>query len=494
MWYTNTDIELRPDPLGAFFLWAATDMATGVPKRRPENGGPASVGLTYPNKRAVEEVLSTPPSTVSAMGCGDLSAIPELSNRLYFGDNLPILARLAQDSSVAKKVRLVYIDPPFATQTVFHSRKLAHAYEDTLAGTDFIEFLRHRLILLRSLLAEDGSIYVHLDDKMVFHIKIVLDEIFGAQNFRNCITRKKCNSKNYTRKQYGNIADYILFYTKSDSYVWNKPLEAWTKERAKEYQYVDPKTNRLFMKVPVHAPGIRNGETGKPWRGVAPPPGKHWQFPPSTLDEMDARGDIYWSSNNNPRRKVYLDESAGVGVQDIWLDFKDAHNQNIPITGYPTEKNPGLLSRIVNASSRPGDLVLDCFSGSGTTLAVADGLGRRWIGIDNGEEAMRTTLTRFENGLEPMGDFVSERVAASDDEPQGSLSLFSRAPSEADAAKSNTAHKPIRDYVLFAEDARAETAMEYVRAFGLSPCQSLRRTAHAGGESDRPSTTYGLRP
>ncbi len=465
-------------------LGVVTRMATGVPKKRAESGGSASVSLNFHNKRAVEEVLSTPPSTVSPVGLGNLNANPEASNRLYFGENLSMLAGLAQDSSVAQKVRLVYIDPPFATQTIFHSRKLEHAYEDTLAGTGYIEFLRQRLILLRSLLAEDGSIYVHLDDKMVFHIKIVMDEIFGAENFRNCITRKKCNSKNYTRNQYGNIADYILFYTKSDNYVWNKPLEPWTKERAKEYQYVDPKTNRLFMKVPVHAPGVRNGETGKPWRGVVPPPGKHWQFPPSTLDEMDARGDIYWSSNNNPRRKVYLDESAGVGVQDIWLAFKDAHNQNILITGYPTEKNPALLARIVNASSQPGDLVLDCFSGSGTTLAVADGLGRRWIGIDNGEEAVRTTLKRFENGLEPMGDFVSEREAASDDEPQGSLSLFSQAPNGPDAAKSNTAHKPIRNYVLFAEEARVEKAMEYVRTFGLSPCRSLRRTAHAGEQMD----------
>jgi adenine-specific DNA-methyltransferase len=459
-------------------------MATGVPKRRPENGGPASVSLTYPNKRAVEEVLSTPPSTVSPVGLGNLNANPEASNRLYFGENLSILAGLAQDSSVAKKVRLVYIDPPFATQTVFHSRKLAHAYEDTLAGTEYIEFLRHRLILLRSLLAEDGSIYVHLDDKMLFHIKMVMDEIFGVENFRNCITRKKCNPKNYTRRQYGNIADYILFYTKSDNYVWNKPLEPWTKERAKEYQYVDPKTNRLFMKVPVHAPGIRNGETGKPWRGVEPPPGKHWQFPPSTLDEMDARGDIYWSPSGNPRRKVYLDESAGVGVQDIWLDFRDAHNQNILITGYPTEKNPALLTRIITASSEPGDLVLDSFSGSGTTLAVADSLERRWIGIDNGEEAVRTTLKRFEHGLKPMGDFVSERETGSDDNTQISLNLFSQAPNGSDAAeKSSSPHKPIRDYVLFAEEARVDKAMDLIREFGLSQCRSLKRVARAGNQN-----------
>jgi adenine-specific DNA-methyltransferase len=245
---------------------------------------------------------------------------------------------------------------------------------------------------------------------MVFHIKILMDEIFGADNFRNCITRKKSNPKNYTRKQYGNIADYILFYTKSSEYVWNKQVEPWTQERAREYQYVDAATGRRYMKVPVHAPGIRNGETGKAWRGMMPPPGKHWQFPPSTLDELDARGEIYWSKNGNPRRKVYLDENPGVSLQDIWLDYRDAHNQMVHISGYPTEKNINLLRRIVEASSNPGDIVLDCFAGSGTTLVAADSLGRDWIGVDNSVEAIRTMLHRFEHGTEPMGDFVGKQT------------------------------------------------------------------------------------
>lgn len=124
---------------------------------------------------------------------------------------------------------------------------------------------------------------------------------------------------------------------------------------------------------------------------------------------MDARGEIYWSPNGNPRRKIYLDASSGVPVQDIWLEFRDAHNQNIEITGYPTEKNPALLARIIEASSNPGDLVLDCFAGSGTTLAVASQLNRRWIGIDNSVEAISTTLRRFAKGLEPMGDFVNRQ-------------------------------------------------------------------------------------
>ncbi|HMV48799.1 MAG TPA: DNA methyltransferase, partial [Blastocatellia bacterium] len=204
--------------------------------------------------------------------------------------------------------------------------------------------------------------------------------------------------------------DYILFYTKSDRYVWNRPVESWTTERAaKEYQYVEPETGRRYKKVPIHAPGTRNGATGTPWRGMMPPPGKHWQYSPAKLDEMDARGEIYWSPTGNPRRKVYLDNSAGIPLQDIWLDVRDAHNQNIHVTGYPTEKPAELLRRIVQASSNPNDLVLDCFAGSGTTLAVASELGRRWIGIDNSPEAIKTMLSRFRTGMEPMGDFVTHR-------------------------------------------------------------------------------------
>ena len=143
-------------------------------------------------------------------------------NRLYWGDNYPILLHLLNDDSIRGKVRLVYIDPPFSTNSVYESRSLDHAYHDNLTGANFLEFLRERLVLLYELLADDGSIYVHLDGNMAFQIKIIMDEIFGTKHFRSWITRKKCNRKNYTRKSYGNISDYILFYTKGDNYVWHR--------------------------------------------------------------------------------------------------------------------------------------------------------------------------------------------------------------------------------------------------------------------------------
>lgn len=162
-----------------------------------------------------------------------------------------------------------------------------------------------------------------------------------------------------------------------------------------------------------------------------PPPGKHWQFTPKKLDEMDEKGEIFWSKNGNPRRKVYLDNSKGIPVQDIWLEYRDAHNQNIKITGYPTEKNPDLLARIIQTSSNPNDLVLDSFSGSGTTLAVASNLERKWIGIDNSSEAIATTLKRFAQGCKPMGDFGNsiKTCKQTDIIQHEQLSLFENIPS-----------------------------------------------------------------
>ncbi|MDR2786832.1 MAG: site-specific DNA-methyltransferase [Candidatus Accumulibacter sp.] len=433
-------------------------MSVPIPGKGKRNGNnqedfteTAGFCLEYPGKKSAEEILATPAGKYVpnvAHGNGE--------NRLYHADNLQVLAALTQDDSVTGNVRLVYIDPPFATAAAFESRKQEHAYDDHLVGPAFVEALRERLILIHRLLADDGSLYLHLDERMTFHIRIILDEIFGKKNFRNCITRKKCNPKNYTRKTYGNVADYILFYTKSDSYVWNRPVEQWDEAKVmKEYQYVDP-DGRRYKKVPVHAPGVRNGETGKEWRGKMPPPGKHWQYMPATLDEMDARGEIYWSATGNPRRIIYLEDSAGIPVQDIWMNMRDAHNQNIHITGYPTEKNPALLTRIIQASSSPGDLVMDCYAGSGTALTVASSLGRRWIGVDRSDEAIRTILYRLANGTERMGDFVNEQSKPA------SLPLFS-----------------ITDFTLFVEEQHKDLSSKCTHPSQADEVLTIRSSGRA---------------
>ncbi|BBU38094.1 hypothetical protein APP_03860 [Aeribacillus pallidus] len=383
-------------------------MATGIPSPKTAKSDEFTFELTYKGKLPEDKIIC---GTKKASLKEVLAVNGDYYNQIIFGDNLYALRALLDNKDIAGKVRLIYIDPPYATNSSFKSRSQEHAYNDTLIGAKYLEFLRQRLILMRELLADDGSIYVHLDSHMAFAVKIIMDEIFGEQNLRNWITRKKCNPKNYTRKQYGNISDYILFYSKTKKYVFNQPFQPWDEETArKEYPYVEEETGRRFKKVPLHAPGIRNGETGKAWRGMLPPPGKHWQYTPSKLEEMDRNGEIYWSSNGNPRRKVYLDNSKGIPVQDIWLDFKDAHNQNIKITGYPTEKNPNMLKQIILASSNEGDIVLDAFAGSGTTIAVAEENRRKWIAIDNSPLAIKTMLNRLMNGTQRMGDFVKKEV------------------------------------------------------------------------------------
>jgi adenine-specific DNA-methyltransferase len=335
--------------------------------------------------------------------------------RLYHADNLDVLNYLINDKKVCGNIDLVYIDPPYNTGGAFETRDFKLAYDDKYTTDGYLRFMRVRLKLLHTLLSEKGSIYVHLDSNMVFHVKILMDDIFGEKNFRGMITRKKCKSKNFTRKTYGNISDYILFYSKSDSAKWNRPYDQWDDEKVlKEYPFIEEGTGRRYKRVPCHAPGTRNGATGGSWRGMMPPEGKHWQYTPEKLDEMDAKGEIYWSSNGNPRRKVYLDQSKGVPVQDIWLDYLDVNNQNTCLTGYPTEKNLDMLKRIIETSSNPGDLVLDCFAGSGTTLVAAEELGRQWIGVDIGEEAIKIIQDRFVNGTKPIGDYVSRRKKKND--------------------------------------------------------------------------------
>lgn len=379
-------------------------MATGNPQKKKEIKSQTYV-IDYKGKKRADEILVT--EKIKTQSVHDKNAEGEL----YFGDNKVILKHLLSEPKIRGKVDLVYIDPPFATGSEFISRKLESAYQDNLQGAQYIEFLRERIILIREMLSEEGSFYLHLDNRMICAAKIICDEVFGLKNFRNIITRKKSNPKNYTRNVFGNVTDFILFYTKTKKYIWNQLSEKIQGNQLKEYRYLD-QASRRHMLVPLHAPGTRYGASGGQWRGMSPPPGKHWQYTPETLEDLDKKGHIHWSSNGNPRKKVYLDENQGVPVQDLWLDFKDAHNQNISITGYPTEKNYDLLQRIISASSNVGSLVMDCFAGSGTALDAAGQLNRKWIGIDESPTAITSLIKRIELGMEKMGDYVAKNGKA----------------------------------------------------------------------------------
>jgi len=393
---------VRGEKLGEDALLA--DSVKSEPFPLPPND--AVLELNYPNKLSKEAILSDVEHSYSSLDRkGNISSVTDIdANAFLLADNFYGLKKLIE--SHKNSVSLIYLDPPYGTGKDFQSRALKHAYKDVFGTASWIEFMRRRLILMRELLSDNGSIYVHIGHQMLFHLKLVMDEVFGEKNFRNMIVRKKCSSKNYTKNQYPNLNDYILFYSKTNSYTWNQPTEPASEEWInKEYKKQDEKGR--YKLVPIHAPGTRNGETGKPWKGMEPPKGKHWQLTPNKLDELDKNGEIHWSKNGNPRRKVYLPSSKQLPLTDYWSQFRDAHHQSIKITGYPTEKNLDMLKMIIQASSNEGDIILDPFNGSGTTIHAANELGRKWIGIDQSFTAAEATLKRLRLGLEEMGDYVN---------------------------------------------------------------------------------------
>lgn len=324
-------------------------------------------------------------------------------NRLYFDDNLTVLRNLIGNPAINNQVRLVYIDPPFGTgqdfiispdrtATISRPSNGNAAYKDDIVGKEYLKFLKPRLELLQKLLANDGSIYVHIDCKIGHYVKVLMDEIFLPQNFRSDITRIKSNPKNFTRNDYANFKDMILFYSKSDTAVWNHPHEEFLEQDLiRLFPKIDA-DGRRYTTTPLHAPGeTQNGVTGGEWNGLKPPLGRHWRVKPSVLTKLDQENRIEWSSTGNPRKKIFADEACKVGklLQDVWV-FKDPV---YPI--YPTEKNMDMLKLIVSASSNPGDLVMDSFCGSGGTLIAAQEMGRRWIGIDNSGTAIKICEERL---------------------------------------------------------------------------------------------------
>jgi adenine-specific DNA-methyltransferase len=354
--------------------------------------------LYYDGKKSVNDILDNVPQL----------ALPvkkdfhiENTNLLIKGDNLYVLQTLRKQFGLENKIDLIYIDPPFSTNTTFtigndrvstisSSKNDDIAYSDNLSGYEYIEFIRERLILAHELLSNTGSIYFHIDYKIGHYVKIIMDEVFGIENFRNDITRIKCNPKNFDRKAYGNIKDMVLFYSKNRTPIWNDPRELFTEDDiSKLFNKID-KNRRAYTTIPLHAPGeTTSGATCQEFKGLKPPKGRHWRCDPRELEKLDSQGLIEWSSNGNPRKIIYADEQLGKKMQDIW-EFKD---YQYPL--YPTEKNINLLKTIVSASSNEGSIVMDFFCGSGTTIVAAQELNRRWIGVDQSEKAIEVTRKKL---------------------------------------------------------------------------------------------------
>ncbi len=317
-------------------------------------------------------------------------------NLIVQGDNLQFLKTCYRNADplikdrVRGKVKLIYIDPPFATKSDFAAKEGEDSYTDRVDRAEFIETLRERLIFLREILSDNGSLYLHLDLRMSHFGKVVLDEVFGRDKFLSEIIWKR-SAAHSDNKLFGNLHDTILMYRKSDSYLFNPQFQDYDPKYVKQrYKHRDP-DGRLYMDDNLTATGLKGGGYDYSWKGVR----KVWRCPKETMVRYEKQNRLHYSSKGVPRIKRYLDEMQGLAVPDIWNDIFPVNSQAKEALSYPTQKPEALLERIILASSNPGDLVMDVFAGSGTTVAVAEKLGRRWIVCDFGKHAIYTMQKRM---------------------------------------------------------------------------------------------------
>ena len=296
-------------------------------------------------------------------------------NLIVQGDNLQFLKTcyLNQDpltrDKVKGKVKLIYIDPPFATGSDFNGKFGEHGYADKVDRAEFIEALRERLIFLKELLADEGSIYVHLDYRMAAYIKVVMDEIFGKDQLLNIISWKRGRGViNTASNQFARLTDTILLYAKGNNNIFNKLFAPYSPATLKLYKFEDDYGEYRLQELR--------------------------DYSATSIEEFRKNNKIE-ISNGKEYLKQYLKDKKGVALSDFWADIEGTAYASDVKFSYPTQKPEALLERIILASSNPGDLVLDCFAGSGTTGAVAEKLGRRWIMCDFGKHAIYTMQKRL---------------------------------------------------------------------------------------------------
>ena len=347
------------------------------------------------------------------------------ANTLFYGDNLDILREYIPTQSVD----LIYLDPPFNSNRNYNvlfrdesgrdSEAQIEAFEDTwhwspsteqtyrhlvtgtsdevsrvvaalreLLGTNqvmaYLVMMAARLVELQRVLKPTGSLYLHCDPTSSHYLKLVMDAIFGPTNFRTEIIWKRSSAHSDTkqgRRQHGRIHDVLLFYTNTDAWTWNPIYTPHDQEYVERfYKHVEPETGRRYMLDNITGPGgAAKGNPSYEVMGVT----RYWRYTKEKMDELIQQGRVVQAKPGAvPRYKRYLDEMPGVPLQDVWTDIGPISSQAAERLGYPTQKPEALLERIINTSSNPGDLVLDPFCGCGTTIAAAQKLERRWIGID----------------------------------------------------------------------------------------------------------------
>ena len=387
-------------------------------------------------------------------------------NQLYFGDNLNILRNHVADASVD----LIYLDPPFnsnANYNVLFQEKSGQqsaaqitAFEDTwhwdnyvseLAYRDVVEnapgklpdllqamrsflgdndmmayltMMAQRMVELHRVLKDTGSIYLHCDPTASHYLKLLMDSIFGADNFRNELIWKR-QSAHSDARGYGSVHDTILFYAKTNNFLWNPSFQPYDSEYVEQYYRYSDADGRRFMSGDLGASGLQGGGYEYEWKGIT----RIWRVPVETMERLEQENRIFYTRNGFPRIKRYLDESKGNPVQDVCADIQSLRSWHTERLGYPTQKPEALLERIVSASSNEGDVVLDPFCGCGTAIAAAERLNRRWIGIDITHIAITLIRHRlqdtFKDDLKPFEvlgqpqDVASAQALAVDSENSG---------------------------------------------------------------------------
>lgn len=335
-------------------------------------------------------------------------------NRLIWGDNLHVLASLADE--LAGQVDLVYIDPPFDSRQDYKVRiavgdgdvgtdtdltKISSvleekAYRDTWgSGVDsYLQMLYQRLVLLRELLSDRGSLFLHLAPNVSHHARAILDEIFGPENFRAEIIWKRVTAHSDT-KDFGTIHDSIICFSRSSRPIWNPQFRPYDKSYIESHYNLTEATGRRYLLDNLTSPNPRPNMTYT-WRGHEPP-AFGWRYSTDTMQRLHDEGRIWYprEKSKRPRLKRYLDEMPGMPLSDVWDDVFPVNSQAQERIGYDTQKPEALLERIIRSSSDEGSIVLDCFAGSGTTPAVAERLGRRWVAVDIGRFAIHTTRKRL---------------------------------------------------------------------------------------------------
>lgn len=366
--------------------------------------------LTYKEKKSKQEILSignepqaVPFQIEKEFNC---NSNEDWHNLLVCGDNFQALKTIYENKDplikdkVKGKVKLIYIDPPFATEGDFSAKDGEKAYSDKIKGAEFIEFIRERLMLAKELLADDGSIFVHLDMKKYHYIKIVMDEIFGENNFRNEIVWQSSSSGKTLTKNLSKDTQFICWYTKTDRYKFRNVYTALSDKTLKMYKYDDNDGRgkyRLYPLQKTDGPTVGTkyeyvDETGKKWKA----PKKGWRMVYEKLKALELDNRL-WMNGKTLQEKAYWNERENSGklANNLWVDCPNLQGSNKEICGYPTQKPLSLLQRIIEMTTDKDDIVMDFFAGSGTTLIASEKMQRRWIGCDLGKLSIYTIQKRL---------------------------------------------------------------------------------------------------